>query len=135
MNENNQNGQNNQNNGGNDFKQSAENFTRDASEKFGQFANTAKREGMPFLSTFMSFDKMISTKIIKVLYVLFMIGVILTGLKLMFVRDYFTGERQVLLGLVTLILGPFLVRIYAEFMIVLFNINENLGEIKNSLRR
>ncbi|MDO4712263.1 MAG: DUF4282 domain-containing protein [Peptostreptococcaceae bacterium] len=124
--------ENNQNNG-NDFRQNAENFTKEASEKFEQFANTAKREGGPILSSFMSFDRMISTKIIKVLYVLGMIGVILSGLGMILTRNYFTGERMILQGLATIIIGPLMVRVWAELMIVLFNINENLGDIKRSL--
>lgn len=124
----NDNYQGNQNDQGDNFKQNAENFKREASEKIEQFADVAKKEGGPLLSKFMSFDTMISTKIIKVLYVLAMISVILSALAMMVNKMFFQG-----LG--TLIIGPLFVRVYAELMIVLFNINENLAEIKREIKR
>lgn len=112
-----------------DAKENAEQFTKEASEKIGQFADTAKKEGAPILAAFMSFDKMISTKIIKIVYFISLVSVVFTALSLMVFGRQFFG------GLITLIFGPLFVRIWAEMLIVMFNINDNLAEIKNTLKK
>lgn len=77
------------------------------------------------LSAFLSFDVMITSKLIKVIYFLLVIIVIISGIVMLF-----TGRHGVVRGLLTIILGPFAVRIWAEMMIVLFNINDNLAAIR-----
>jgi hypothetical protein len=90
------------------------------------------------LKSFTSFDRMITPVIIKVL---FWIGVgisVLSGIGL-----FFTGIvggimnssfGQVLGGLfggpLTIILGILITRIYSELLIVIFQINESLTDIK-----
>lgn len=44
------------------------------------------------------------------------------------------NTSQLLLGLGIVFLGPLVVRIYCEFIIVIFRINETLTEIKNKLK-
>ncbi|MFC4804301.1 DUF4282 domain-containing protein [Filifactor villosus] len=116
-----------------EFKGAAENFKKEASERFEQLGNNARNQGGPFLSKLLSFDNMIAGKIIKVLYFLMLIGVIITGIGMIFTRDMW-GNRQILSGILVILIGPFVVRIWAELAIILFNINDNLAEIKNMLK-
>lgn len=41
------------------------------------------------------------------------------------------GGVEVFAGLLTIVLGPFITRIYCELVIVFFKMNESLQEIKN----
>lgn len=45
------------------------------------------------------------------------------------------GGSVVLSGLLTLLLGPLVVRIYCELLIVIFKMNETLTDIRNELRQ
>ncbi len=84
----------------------------------------------PFdFNDFLAFRTMIA---IPVIMVLFWVGVILTIIG-GFVQ-MFTVRGGVCTGLATVILGPFIVRIYCEFLIVVFRINETLTEVLNTLR-
>lgn len=116
-----------------EFKGAAENFKKEASERFEQFGSNARTQGGPFLSKLLSFDNMVAGKIIKVLYFLMLIGVVVTGIGMIFTRDMW-GNRQILSGILVILIGPFIVRIWAELAIILFNINDNLAEIKNMLK-
>ena len=69
------------------------------------------------------FDKMLTPKIITVVYWLGIIGVILGALGMLF-----AGEFLVAFGL---LFGLLLVRIYCELMIVAFKINEALQVMKD----
>lgn len=44
------------------------------------------------------------------------------------------NEAQVMIGLAWVFLGPLVVRIYCEFIILFFRMNETLTEIKNRLK-
>ena len=75
---------------------------------------------------------MITPVIIQILFwvgvalcIIFGIGYILVGSR------YATGG--VFYGLMLLILGPLVVRIYCEILIIFFRINETLTEIKHDL--
>ena len=68
------------------------------------------------------FDKMIVPTIITFIYWLALAGCVIGGLVTM-MGDFLTG-------LAVLIIGPLLVRIYAELMMVLFKMNEALQEIR-----
>jgi len=45
-----------------------------------------------------------------------------------------SGGTSVLLGFPTLLLGPVFVRLWCEFFIVIFRINETLTDIRNELK-
>ena len=78
------------------------------------------------LNKFLNFDEMITPVIIKVI---FWIGVALTvisglGLIISGIGSRYGGGIQVLMGLLTIVIGPFLVRIWCEIMVVLFEIHK-----------
>ena len=83
------------------------------------------------MKDFLHFNRMITGDIIKYVFwaltgIFALIGIFtfLTAL----VAGEFGGA---LVGLIITILGPVLIRIYCELMIILFKIHETLVEIKN----
>lgn len=76
------------------------------------------------MNEYLSFQKMISPIIIKALFWLCILGVVIYGLVTIFGGSFF-------MGLLILIVGPLVIRIYCELLIVLFQINNTLTEIKN----
>ena len=79
------------------------------------------------MSEYLRFNKMITPMIIQVLFWVFAAVVVLAGL--------FQLTQNFLTGLVLIILGPIGVRIYAELLIVLFQINAALQDIRGTSRR
>ncbi len=76
---------------------------------------------------FLFLDKMITPTIITVIYWVLSVLVILFGFITMF-----RGGFAVLTGLLTVIIGPVIVRMYCEIVIVFFKINENIKKLGNS---
>ena len=81
---------------------------------------------------FLAFRTMITPVIIQILFwvgvalcIIFGIGYILVGSRY--------GAAGPLYGLMLLIFGPLVVRIYCEILIIFFRINETLTEIKHDL--
>ena len=111
----------NQNNNGND----------NLNQAYEKIAEAAKDGGKTFFSNILNFDVMISTKLIKLLYFLALIGVVISAITTMLSRNPLTGTSNFVWGLLMLIFGPLAVRIWAELMIVIFNINDNLAKIKD----
>ena len=80
---------------------------------------------------FLNFDEMVSPLIIKIIYWVGVALVVLSGLGMIIsgIGSRYGGGIQVLCGLLTIVIGPFLVRIWCEIMIVIFEIHKNLVEI------
>lgn len=72
---------------------------------------------------FLTFRKMVTPIFIQLLFWLGVIGVIGAGIVTM------TAGDEPVLGILMIILGPLVVRIYAELMIVLFRIHSSLNEL------
>lgn len=75
-----------------------------------------------------------------IIKIIFFIGVGLSVLIGIFqigagVTSDFGGGSQVLLGLITLVLGPLFTRIYCELLIVFFKMQESLYEINTKLSK
>ena len=83
------------------------------------------------LNKFLNFDEMVSPLIIKIIYWVGVALVVLSGLGMIIsgIGSRYGGGIQVLIGLLTIVIGPFLVRIWCEIMIVIFEIHKNLVEI------
>jgi len=84
-----------------------------------------------FFNRFFNFDKMITPTIIKIL---FWIGVALCVIFGLFqivsgAISPWGGGRAVLSGILTLVVGPILVRVYCELLIVIFKMHEALQKI------
>lgn len=88
------------------------------------------------MDRFLKFEKMITPIIIQVL---FWIGVavcviagiiqIVSGIN----TPYGGGGSVVFMGILLLLLGPILVRVWCEIMLVLFSIHDTLLHIKNKM--
>ncbi|MCJ7520056.1 MAG: DUF4282 domain-containing protein [Anaerolineaceae bacterium] len=88
------------------------------------------------MEDFLKFRKMITPVIIQVLFWVGVAFSVIGALITMVIG--LTGNGQgylVLVGLVYLVLGPALVRIYCELLILFFRMNETLTEIKNNLAK
>lgn len=88
------------------------------------------------LYDFISFDKMITPTIIKILFwigvvisVIIGLGAIISGC-----TAAYGGGAQVLGGIVVLIVGPITARVYCEILIVLFKMHQSLIDIRKSLQ-
>ncbi|MGR9048676.1 DUF4282 domain-containing protein [Halobacillus faecis] len=85
---------------------------------------------------FLSFDNMITPTILKVV---FWIGVglsVLAGIITMIsgFNAYYGGGYQVFSGLLMIILGPLVVRIYCELLILAFKMYEVMQEIRDHVK-
>jgi hypothetical protein len=86
-------------------------------------------------SDFLSFRKMVTPIIIQILFWLGVIIAIIFGI-VSIVYGVIRSDVPILLyGLLVLILGPLVVRIYCEILILFFRINETLTEISNKIDR
>lgn len=89
------------------------------------------------MNQFLNFDKMITPTIIKIVFwigigfsVLAGLGMIISG-----ISSYYGGGIQVVMGLLTIVIGPFFVRIYCELLIIFFKMHESLQSIKSTLEK
>ncbi|HEY60712.1 MAG TPA: DUF4282 domain-containing protein [Anaerolineae bacterium] len=89
------------------------------------------------MEDYLSFRKMITPIIIKVLFWIGVAVSVISGLVMIggsFGR-YGGGATTFLMGLFTIILGPVAVRIYCEIIILFFRINDTLTEIREALAK
>ena len=86
---------------------------------------------------FIKFRKMITPMIIQVLFWIGAVLSVLGGLVTMATSfgRYGGGGAQFLGGLLVIVLGPVVVRIYCELLILFFRMNETLSEIKDALAK
>lgn len=89
------------------------------------------------MEDFLKFRKMVTPAIIQVLFWIGVAVCVVAGIITMIYSfdSYVGGVGVFLSGLLIFILGPILVRISCELMIVFFQMNENLAEIKASLAK
>lgn len=85
---------------------------------------------------FMTFKKMITPFIIQVLFVIGVVGSIAIGLISIgsWASSRYSGGGSFLLGVLWIFLGPIVVRIYCELIVVIFSINNTLADIRSSLK-
>jgi len=82
---------------------------------------------------FISFDKMITPVIIKILFYIGIVICIILGLSEL-IGGIAAGSISIIfLGLITIVIGPVLVKVYCELVMVLFKILENLKDINNKM--
>jgi hypothetical protein len=77
------------------------------------------------MNEFLSFRKMITPIFIQVIFWLFVVLAVISALVTMF-----QGGVNILFGLIFLVVGPFLARIYCELLIILFRIYDELVAIR-----
>ncbi|HUF76281.1 MAG TPA: DUF4282 domain-containing protein [Longimicrobiales bacterium] len=81
------------------------------------------------MSELLSFRRMITPVIIQVIFWILIVIVVISGLALVVGGD--TGGQQ-FFGLVYLVVGPLIVRVYCELLIVIFRMNETLTRIESN---
>ncbi len=82
------------------------------------------------MEEFFSFRKFITPKIITIIFWLGVIGSVLAGLGVIIAGIQGQGI-MVLVGLLYIILGPIVVKVYCELVIIAFRIYETLVEIRD----
>jgi hypothetical protein len=89
------------------------------------------------MNDFISFDKMITPALIKIIFWLGVGVSALMGLILIIsgAGSRYGGGAQVVMGLIVLVLGPLFTRIYCELLIVIFKIHESLISINNKVNK
>lgn len=80
------------------------------------------------IEDFISFRKMVSTVLIKFIYILGMVILTISGIVV-----FFRGGENILLGLGIIIIGNLLWRVTCEGWVILFNIHDILGSIEKNL--
>ena len=88
------------------------------------------------MEDFLNFKKMITPLIIKILFWVGVALAVLSGIASIIggANDSYGGGKMVLMGLLTIVLGPLIVRIYCELLIVIFSVNDTLTEIRDVLK-
>ena len=89
------------------------------------------------MDDFLKFRKMITPAIIQILFWVGVAAVVIGSLVTMGMSfsSYGGGAGTFFLGLIMLILGPVVVRIQCELLILFFRMNETLTEIKDGLAK
>ena len=87
------------------------------------------------MEDFIKFRKMITPTIIQILFWVGVAGAVIAALVVMATSFSSSGGGviQFLGGLVMLVVGPVMVRVYCEILILFFRMNESLADIKDSL--
>jgi len=80
------------------------------------------------MGEYLTFEKMIAPVVIQVIFWIGVVGVVIAGLLTLFSSSF-------LAGLATIILGPLVIRIYCEILLVFFRILDNLREINANTRK
>lgn len=87
------------------------------------------------MEDFLSFRKMITPMIIQIIFWIGTVICVIVGIAAIVGGSHmrYGGGTQVLSGLLFLFIGPLIVRVYCELLILFFRMNETLTEIKNIL--
>ena len=85
---------------------------------------------------FLRFDKMLTPLFITILYYILLAGVVISSLYLIYdgATARWGGGTQVLIGIFYLVLGPFVVRLICESLIILFKIHDRLKSIDDKTK-
>lgn len=76
------------------------------------------------MKAFLNYEYMITPGVLKILSYIGMVLAIIAGLFTAFTADFLTG-----IG--TAVLGPIIVRIYAELMLIIFELHKELKKISS----
>ena len=84
---------------------------------------------------YLSFKRMITPKLVTVFFWVGTIISVVIGLGLFIVSLVNIDSKGILIGFLTMLLGPLVIRIYCEIIIVFFMINETLTDISKTLEQ
>jgi hypothetical protein len=82
------------------------------------------------MGDFLRFDTMLTPIVIQIVFWIAVVIAVIAG----FIQ-LFGGGFAVITGLLTIILGPVVARIYCEIVIVFFRINDHLRHIQQNTQR
>lgn len=87
------------------------------------------------MGSFFSFDRMITPTIIKILFWVGIGFAVLSGIIQIVTgaSSPYGGGGMVLTGLLTMLFGPLLVRVYCEILIIFFKMDDSLKKIEKHL--
>lgn len=92
--------------------------------------------GRSDIMEFLTFRKMITPVIIQVVFWVGVVICIISGLiAIAAALSPYGSGYMVIVGLLYIFIGPIVVRIYCELLILFFRMNESLSEIKNDLKQ
>ena len=77
------------------------------------------------MNEYLSFRRMITPVFIQAIFWIAAAVIVIAGIVQI-------ANDAVLAGLLTIVIGPFLARIYAEILIVIFRINDNLADLRGA---
>jgi hypothetical protein len=84
---------------------------------------------------YLSFKRMITPKLVNVFFWVGTIISVVIGLGLFIISLVNINSEGILIGFLTMLLGPLVIRIYCELMVVFFRINETLTDILHTLEQ
>ncbi|HHY21208.1 MAG TPA: DUF4282 domain-containing protein [Bacilli bacterium] len=89
------------------------------------------------MQKYISFDRMITPTIIKIIFWIAIVFSVITGLGMIVsgLSSYYGSGAQVFMGIVTIVVGPLLARVYCELLIVIFKMQESLTDIRSLLEK
>ena len=82
---------------------------------------------------FLAFRKMITPTIIQIVFWIGAVICVLAGIGA--IINAHGKDEEIVAGLLIIFLGPLVIRIYCELLIIFFRMNETLTEIKNSIEK
>jgi hypothetical protein len=86
------------------------------------------------MTEFLSFRKMITPIFIQVVFWIGVALCVIIGIsQIVMGANSYGGGAVVLMGLITLVIGPLFVRIYCELLILLFRIHDELVAMRGAL--
>jgi hypothetical protein len=93
-------------------------------------------KGEGTMEDFLKFKKMLTPIIIQILFWVSVAACVLFGFMSIArgVSSSYGGGFLVFFGLMWILVGPVVVRIYCELLIVIFSINDTLTEVKDLLK-
>lgn len=87
------------------------------------------------MGNFLNFNKMITPSIIKIIFYIGVAVTVLAGIGMIGsgLNSTYGGGFEVFSGVLFLLLGPLVIRVYCELLIVIFKMHESLHGINNKL--
>ena len=86
------------------------------------------------MNDFLKFRKMITPFVVQILFWVGVAFCVLIGFAMIATAgNGYNTFWEILTGLLVIILGPLVVRVYCELIVIFFRMNENLTEIKEKL--
>jgi len=87
------------------------------------------------MNDFLNFKQMITPMFIRIIFIIGVVLSVIGGLVLIVtgIGSRFGGGGQVLIGILYIVLGPLMCRIYCELLIVIFRILDELTAIRQHL--